>query len=70
MRDDFVLSECAADLAVLFDHERADRELGASIFWARPSMLFRQTIDEFIAFWQSKRGDTLRGIVEVIDDPE
>lgn len=65
MRDDFALASCSADQLALFDHDRASRELGASIFWVRPSMLILETLDHFIASWQVKRDGTKRGIVEV-----
>lgn len=65
MRDDFALSRCSAEQMALFDHTRAERELGASIFWVRPSMLLRETLEEFIAYWQVKRDKTTRGIVEI-----
>jgi len=35
MRDDFDLPACPPECAVLFDHRRADDELGASDFWVR-----------------------------------
>ena len=34
MRNDFRSEDCPAESSVLFDHARADDELGASIFWA------------------------------------
>src|SRR3712207_7686122 len=54
MRDDFRLDTCPEEAQPLFVHGRAASELGASIFWVRPSMLLRETIDEFIAYWQIK----------------
>ena len=50
---------------MLFDHEQATVEFGASIFWIRPAMLILETLDEFVAHWQVKREGTRRGIVEV-----
>ncbi len=65
MRDDFVLDQCPPEAHVLFDHKRADRELGASIFWIRPGMLLGMTLDRFINQWQTKRDGNRRGIIEV-----
>ena len=65
MRDDFDLNSCDEGERKLFDHQQAGREFGASIFWIRPSMLILETLDEFLAFWQTKRDHTRRGIVEV-----
>jgi hypothetical protein len=53
------------DIQALFNHMRAHDELGASIFWARPSMIFGMTVDEFVHSWQMKRKRGRRGIVEV-----
>jgi hypothetical protein len=65
MRDDFRVEDCPTAAQLLFDHNRADRELGASIFWIRPGMLLGEPLDQFIAHWQTKRGGRKRGIVEV-----
>ena len=65
MRNEFRSEECAAEGAVLFDHARADAELGASVFWVRPEMLLGEALERFLAFWQTKRDGRRRGIVEV-----
>src|SRR5215831_9909078 len=52
----------------MFDHRRAQRELGASIFVIRPAFLFGDTVDEFIAHWQITRHRGRRGIVEVVEE--
>jgi hypothetical protein len=65
MRPDFVSENCPADSRVLFDHERADAELGASIFWIRPEMLLGESLEQFLAHWERKRDGRLRGIVEI-----
>ncbi|HZY85731.1 MAG TPA: hypothetical protein VFE78_12930 [Gemmataceae bacterium] len=65
MRDDFVMRACTQEALVLFDHARAESELGASIFWVRPSMILLEPLDDFIAGWQRKRDGGKRGIVEV-----
>jgi hypothetical protein len=49
----------------LFDHARAESELGASIFWVRPAMIILESLDDFIAGWQAKRDGSKRGIVEM-----
>ena len=66
MQNDFVSAACGTQEQLIFDHEQADREFGASIFWIRPALLILETLDEFIAHWQVKRDGTLRGIVEIV----
>jgi hypothetical protein len=65
MRNDFRPEDCAPDAAALFNHARADRELGASVFWVRPDMLLGEPLEQFLAFWQTKRDGQRRGIVEI-----
>ena len=65
MRDDFEIHTCDESTRRLFDHLQATEEFGASVFWLRPSMLFLETLEEFIEGWQIKRDLTRRGIVEV-----
>ena len=65
MHDDFEVHACDAATRRLFDHTQATEAFGASIFWLRPSMLFLETLEEFIEHWQIKRDLTRRGIVEV-----
>ena len=65
MRKDFRSEECPAESSVLFDHARANDELGASIFWVRPDMLLGEPIEQFLAFWQTKRDGRRRGVVEI-----
>ncbi|MBI3822309.1 MAG: hypothetical protein HY289_06475 [Planctomycetes bacterium] len=65
MRDEYRPEQCPAESAVLFDHARADAELGASIFWLRPAMLLVEPLEQFLAFWQTKRGGQRRGVVEI-----
>lgn len=66
MSNDFSMAACDADTRILFDHQRAEGEIGASIFWLCPSTLLLGTLDEFLLSWGTKRDLTLRGIVEVI----
>lgn len=63
--DDFDMTTCSEDVKKLLNHQQAATEFGASIFSIRPSLLFLETIDEFIAGWQVKRDGTRRGIIEV-----
>lgn len=63
--DDFDLTVCSEEVKRLLDHQQAENEFGASIFWIRPSLLLFQTLEEFIESWQVKRDGTRRGIVEV-----
>lgn len=48
----------------VFDHQQADQQFGASVFWIRPAMLF-EPLAQFVAAWQNKRDRTRRGIVEI-----
>ena len=66
MRDDFTPEDYNPDVFPMFDHLRAQRELGASIFAIRPAFILGLTVDEFIAQWQIKRDLSRRGIVELI----
>jgi hypothetical protein len=65
MRDDFRSEACPLESLGLFDHAVAQARYGASLFWIRPSLLFGETVDTFIAHWQRKRDGSRRGIVEV-----
>jgi len=66
MDDDFHLEDCPIELRGLFDHAVAQARYGASIFWTRPGVLIGESVEEFIGYWQIKRGRERRGIVEVI----
>ncbi len=63
--DDFDLTVCSEEVKRLLNHQQAENEFGASIFWIRPSLLLFETLDEFIESWQVKRDGTRRGIIEV-----
>ena len=63
--DDFDIAACSDEVKKLLTYQQTENEFGASIFWVRPSLLFLETIDEFIACWQVKRDGTRRGIIEV-----
>jgi hypothetical protein len=68
MRDDFTEQDYTEEALPVFDHLRAHRELGASVFWTRPGAVLLETVDEFIAHWQVKRDLSRRGIVEIIPE--
>src|SRR2546428_3548517 len=51
MRDDFSLFACDEGTRVLFDHQRAEASIGASIFWLCPSALLRGSLEEFLLDW-------------------
>ena len=65
MNDDFSMAGCDESTRVLFDHQRAEEEIGASIFWICPSVVLRGSLEDFLIGWGIKRDLTLRGIVEV-----
>jgi hypothetical protein len=66
MDDSFRLEHCPIESRGLFDHAVAEARCGTSVFWMRPAMLMGETVEQFIAYWQIKRGGGQRGIVEVI----
>lgn len=68
MQDDFDVTACEGEVKLLFDHQQADIVLGASIFYTRPSLLILETVEEFLAYWQIKRDQTQRGIVEIVEE--
>ncbi|HET6879979.1 MAG TPA: hypothetical protein VFI31_07480 [Pirellulales bacterium] len=65
MRNDFQAENCPTEASLLFDHSRANDELGASVFWIRPDMLFGESLEQFFEFWQTTREGRRRGIVEI-----
>jgi hypothetical protein len=65
MREDFRPDQCDHESLVLFDHGRADAELGASSFWVRPDMLLGEPLEQFLVHWGLKRDGGRRGIVEI-----
>ena len=56
---------CDEPARELLEHHRATSKFQASIFWIRPAMLLLESLDDFIAYWQIKRDQTRRGIIEV-----
>jgi hypothetical protein len=68
MRDDFTEEDYDPAVFPLFDHLRAQRELGVSLFVIRPSFIFGEAVDEFVGHWQIKSDFGKRGIVEVVQE--
>ena len=66
MDDAFRLEDCPIEARGLFDHALAQARYGASIFWIRPGMLIQESVEDFVAYWQTKRDGSKRGIVEVV----
>ena len=67
MRDDFCEQDYTDELLGVLNHQRAQSELGASVFWIRSSSILLESVDEFVAHWQLKRNLTRRGIVEIVE---
>jgi len=65
MADSFELNSCPIEARGLFDHAVAQARDGASVFWVRPGLLVGETVEDFVASWQVKRGGARRGIIEV-----
>lgn len=66
MDDTFRLEHCPMESRGLLDHAVAQARFGASVFWMRPAMLIGENVEEFISYWQVKRGGSKRGIVDVM----
>lgn len=65
MDDSFDVDHVYGEAALIFDHQEAQNILGASIFWIRKLAAISGE-QEAVEYWQIKRDDTRRGIVEVI----
>jgi hypothetical protein len=66
LRDSFRAADCDAQGASLFDHERAQKEFGASVFAIRAASIRFLTDEEFLANWGLKPDGKRRGIVELV----
>jgi hypothetical protein len=64
MEDAFDLYRLSDEMAVIFDHMACQNYEGASVFWVRKMAVIGGE-QAAIEFWQTKRDDTNRGIVEV-----
>ena len=70
MEDSFDVDQVPGEAALIFDNEKAQNILGASIFWIRKIAAIDGE-QQSVEYWQIKRDNTRRGIVEVIhNDPE
>ncbi len=65
MMDTFDVEQVDGAAALIFDHQKAQNILGASVFWNRKLAAIGGE-QEAVKHWQVKRDNTLRGIVEVI----
>lgn len=67
MMDTFDVGQVDGEAALIFDHQKAQSILGASVFWIRKLAAIGGE-QEAMKHWQVKRDNTLRGIVEVINN--
>ena len=65
MEDSFDVAQVHGEAALVFDLQKAQDVLGASIFWIRKQIIFSNE-QEIVEGWQIKRNESRRGIVEVI----
>lgn len=66
MDDAFRLEKCPVEFRGLFNHAVAQARYGASIFWIRPGLLIDENVEDFLAYWETKRDGSRRGIVKVV----
>ena len=66
LKDNLDANALDPEMRLLLDHEKADAEFGASVFWIRPGLLIDETVDNFVRYWQTKRDKSFRGIVEIL----
>ena len=67
MEDSFDADQVYGEVALVFDLQKAQNVLGASVLWIRKQMVISSE-QEAIEDWQIKRNKSRRGIVEVIHD--
>ena len=65
MEDSFDADQVYGEAAHVFNHQEAQNVLGASVFWIRKLAAIGGE-QEAVEYWQVKRNNTRRGIVEVI----
>lgn len=65
MEDTFDIDQVDGEVALIFNHQEAQNMLRASVFWNRKLAVIGGE-QEAIEYWQIKRDNTYRGIVEVI----
>jgi hypothetical protein len=68
MEDTFDMGRLTGEARILFDHAAAQAHFGASVFWLRRLAALGGE-EQFIAGWQIKRDGTLRGIIEIVEEP-
>ena len=66
MRGGFQPRDAPPEAQLLFRHDTAQNELGASVFWVNAETSFADTEDLLIG-WQTRRDLQRRGIVEVVE---
>ncbi len=66
MEDSFDASQVSGEVQLLFDHAAAQAHFGASVFWLRRQAAW-ESEQKTIEYWQVKRGNALRGIIEIIE---
>ena len=69
MDDSFDASQLAGEARLVFDHGVADAHFGASVFWMRRLAAFGGE-QAAVEYWQTKRDKSLRGIIEIVPEPE
>ena len=67
MEDSFDITQVHGEAAFVFDFQKAQSALGASIFWTGKRGIIGGE-QEMVEDWQIKRDNSRRGIVEVIHD--
>ena len=65
MEDSFDADQVYGEAALVFNHQEAQSVLGVSVFWIRKLAAIGGE-QEAVEYWQVKRDNTKRGIVEVI----
>jgi hypothetical protein len=66
MRSGFQPRDAPPEAQLLFRHDTAQNELGASIFWVNAATSFADT-EDVIMGWQTRRDMQRRGIEEVVE---
>jgi hypothetical protein len=67
MENSFDVTQVHGEAALVFDQQKAQNLLGASVFWIRKQFIINNE-QEAVEDWQIKRDKSRRGIVEVIHD--
>ena len=67
MEDSFEGNQLVGEARLLFDHTAAQSHFGASVFWLRRLAAFGGE-QATIEYWQIKRDNGFRGIVEIIPE--